>query len=80
MTNTGDTVILYSGTYSETVVIDTDYIALIGADSATTILDINDSSGAGNKRGIYAQNRIRINFKEFTDTELLSGGSMDKCR
>ena len=58
-----DTIYIAAGTYSETVEIDTDGISLIGADSTSTILDINDSSLVGNKKSIYADNQIGLLLK-----------------
>jgi parallel beta-helix repeat protein len=47
----GDTVLIDKGLYAETVVIDTDYISLIGKDSWSTVID---PPGAAGTIGLYA--------------------------
>ena len=51
----GDTIFIDAGTYSETVVIDTDRIWIVGADSTLTILDIGDSGSGNMNRAIDVQ-------------------------
>ncbi|HON56985.1 MAG TPA: NosD domain-containing protein, partial [bacterium] len=64
-----DTIYIAAGTYSETVVIDTDGISLIGADSMTTIIDPVGDSSVTNLYGIYAvvRNNLTINNLKVTD-------------
>ncbi len=62
----GDTVLVDAGTYGatgETITLSVNDLALVGADSATTILDFGDTSpGAG--AGLYALNRQNLQIRD----------------
>ncbi|MBP7652948.1 right-handed parallel beta-helix repeat-containing protein, partial [Candidatus Dependentiae bacterium] len=65
----GNTVQIAAGTYAETVVIDTDKISIIGADSSLTIIDPPGDSSVTTLYGIYAntKNNLRIENLRITD-------------
>ncbi|MBP7654626.1 VCBS repeat-containing protein, partial [Candidatus Dependentiae bacterium] len=69
----GDTINIASGTYSETIVIDTDNIAIIGADSSLTIIDPPGDSNVVNLYGIYVNNRDYITIKNLCITGAYTG-------
>ncbi|HPN32043.1 MAG TPA: right-handed parallel beta-helix repeat-containing protein, partial [bacterium] len=88
----GDTIMLAAGTYAETVVIDKNNISLIGADSATTIIDPVGDSGVENLYGIYATgktnlyiSRLRITdcyygvYYNNIDTSIIENITVEKC-
>ncbi|HPN32358.1 MAG TPA: right-handed parallel beta-helix repeat-containing protein, partial [bacterium] len=88
----GNTVYVASGTYAETVVINTNNISLIGMDSATTIIDPPGDSSIVNLYGIYMQNRnnLRISGLHITgcyygiwfynvDTSIIDNVKIDYC-
>lgn len=54
----GDTVFVDAGLYAETVAIDTDNVALVGKDSATTVID-----PPGTGTGIYADSQTGLLIK-----------------
>nr|HPN30854.1 right-handed parallel beta-helix repeat-containing protein [bacterium] len=59
----GDRINIAAGTYSEAVVIDTDNISLIGADSGLTIINPTGDSLTSTIYGIYAANRSNLTIK-----------------
>ncbi|MBI4178899.1 right-handed parallel beta-helix repeat-containing protein, partial [bacterium] len=88
----GDTIFIDAGLYSETVVIDTDYIALIGKDSNATVIDPPGSSATSGLNGIYATARTGILIKNLgvtgaytgihfnnVDLSTLTGDSLSAC-
>ncbi|MFB6345076.1 MAG: right-handed parallel beta-helix repeat-containing protein, partial [bacterium] len=56
----GDTVKVDVGTYGETVAIPVDNLALIGADSTSTVIDYGDSSAATAAKGLYADTQTEL--------------------
>jgi len=89
---TGDTINIAVGTYCETIVLNLNNISLIGADSATTIIDpVGDSTTSG-LYGISAaaKNNIRISNLKVTncyygiyfnnvDNSVISNVTVDLC-
>jgi parallel beta-helix repeat protein len=63
----GDTVYVDAGTYypSDTITIDTNGVFFIGKDSASTIIDFNDTTHAG-ARAIHATGRQNLTLRDFT--------------
>ena len=57
----GDTIFVDAGIYSETIVIDTNRISIIGVDSASTILEGGDSSLG--RKGIFADTQSGLLVK-----------------
>ncbi|HPN31956.1 MAG TPA: right-handed parallel beta-helix repeat-containing protein [bacterium] len=58
--SSGDTVFVYNGIYSETVVIDTDNISLIGSDSSLTIIDPPGDSLILSLYGVYCDTQVNL--------------------
>ncbi|HPN32693.1 MAG TPA: right-handed parallel beta-helix repeat-containing protein, partial [bacterium] len=87
-----DTIMLVAGTYSETIVFTQSNIALVGADSTTTIIDPVGDSTATTLYGIFAQdkNKLRISGLRITncyygiyfnnvDTSIIDNVTADWC-
>ena len=88
----GDTIYIDAGLYTETVVIDTDYISLIGKDSNTTVIDPPGANWVSGLYGIYAANRTGLAIKDLgvmganigirlenVDRSTVSGDSVTSC-
>ncbi len=69
----GDTIFVDAGLYSETVVINTDAISIIGADSATTIIDPPGDSTTLTLFGIYADTQTYITLQNLKITRCYRG-------
>ncbi|MBI4179264.1 right-handed parallel beta-helix repeat-containing protein [bacterium] len=65
----GDTIFVDAGTYSETIVIDTDNFSIIGKDSNATVI-YSPSSGAN---GIYADTQTGLTIKNLAVTGASNG-------
>ncbi len=65
----GDTIYVDAGTYSETVVIDTNNITLIGADSSLTIIDPAGNKNTSGLYGIYTANRTNLRLFKLRVTD-----------
>ena len=69
----GDTIYVDAGLYTETVVIDTDHISLIGRDSNATVIDPPGDSNVYGLSGIYATNRLNLLIKNLGVTGAADG-------
>ena len=56
----GDTIYIDSGTYNETLTIDTDRVSLIGKDSSATVINPNDDLASDSMRGIQADTQTGL--------------------
>ncbi|MFB6344903.1 MAG: right-handed parallel beta-helix repeat-containing protein, partial [bacterium] len=75
----GDTVKADAGTYGETVTIDTNPFALVGADSSPsgTVLDYGDSSLGANAYGVNAVNESNLVIKNLKLANMYKGLELD---
>ena len=69
----GDTVLIDAGLYAETVVIDTNAVALIGKDSVATVIDPPGDSSVTTLYGIYATGRTGLLIKTMGVTGAFEG-------
>jgi len=69
----GDTIYIAAGTYSETITIDKDNITIIGADSATTIIDPPGDSTNTSLYGIYADAKTNLHISNLRITDCYYG-------
>ena len=69
----GDTIYIAAGTYSETITIDKDNITIIGADSATTIIDPPGDSTNTSLYGIYADAKTNLYISNLRVTDCYYG-------
>ncbi|MBI4180207.1 VCBS repeat-containing protein, partial [bacterium] len=69
----GDTIFIDAGLYSETVVIDTDYISLIGKDSGATVIDPPGANSTIGLYGIYADTQTGLTIKSLGVTGAYDG-------
>ncbi|MFB6345077.1 MAG: PQQ-binding-like beta-propeller repeat protein, partial [bacterium] len=69
----GDTVKVDVGTYGETVSIPVDGLALVGADSTSTVLNYGDSTAATAARGIYADTQVNLDVEHLQVTKSFVG-------
>jgi len=69
----GDTINIAAGTYSETVVIDTDNISIIGVDSSLTIIDPPGDSNISTLNGIEISDQSYINISNLKITDCYYG-------
>ncbi|OGH55782.1 MAG: hypothetical protein A3I06_11605, partial [Candidatus Lindowbacteria bacterium RIFCSPLOWO2_02_FULL_62_12] len=73
----GDTIYIDAGTYAETVVIDTDNVALIGKDSGAAVIDPPGAAGTAGLYGIYADTQIGLTIKNLGVTGAYNGIRFD---
>ncbi|MFB6347444.1 MAG: right-handed parallel beta-helix repeat-containing protein, partial [bacterium] len=69
----GDTVKVDAGSYGETVAIDTNSLALVGADSSATVLDFGDSTGGTAALGLFADTQVNLVVQNLRITNSLNG-------
>ncbi|MBI4179975.1 right-handed parallel beta-helix repeat-containing protein, partial [bacterium] len=69
----GDTIYVDAGLYSETVVIDTDYVSLIGKDSVATVIDPPGAKTTVGLYGIYADTQTGLTIKNLGVTGAYDG-------
>ena len=69
----GETIYIDAGTYSETIVIDTNNISLIGADSILTIIDPIGDSNTVTLYGIYGDTQNKIFLKNLKVVDCYMG-------
>ncbi|MBI4179568.1 right-handed parallel beta-helix repeat-containing protein, partial [bacterium] len=69
----GDTIYIDAGTYTETVVIDVDSVALIGKDSGATVIDPPGSNATAGLYGIYADTQTGLTIKNLGVTGAYDG-------
>ncbi|MBI4180170.1 right-handed parallel beta-helix repeat-containing protein, partial [bacterium] len=69
----GETIYIDAGTYTETVVIDTDFVALIGKDSNATVIDPLGAAGTAELYGIFADTQVGLTVKNIGITGAYDG-------
>jgi len=69
----GDTIYIDAGLYTETVVINTDNIALIGKDSGATVIDPPGINSTAGLYGIYADTQVGLLIKTLGVTGAYDG-------